>query len=489
MTADTGINIASIADINLTAQNGNRGQINLTANSGFNNGVAGTVNITANGGQVAGVGTGGTVNITANTPIGFSNLTSKISINASGVNSYAGTIPPIASLYGYNFIYGQNGVNICAGLPSAFPNVPFTTFLYGTAGVTTSSDFYCPNIYPYWDGLITPPDLNITGRYIIPNLAQVYVNLSNVKRIYMDSFAEIQNPKLINMDSGTISNANTITGNGTITGFTTLSASNVNTSNILASNTITVSSNIVASNYISTQNMNLSSINGFAKFGSKSMVVNGDVAQIQLSNNNNTGSGTILNLLSRINTSEIQSFNSNFTTPLPLFLNSQYTSTTALYASTINGQQLPYPYGSFTANTSQTLGAELAVSTIYDTTEIASGISIVGSSPSRVAVSTSGVYRWIASPQFDTTSGGQNTVDFWLSQNGTAIPRTASKLTIQNNGEVFTSVEVLTQMNAQDYIETCFTSTDNNMTTSAFPASGIVPAVPAVILNATKISD
>ena len=270
ITADGGINIASITDLTLNALNGNRGQINIQADPGFNNGVAGVVNITANGGQVGGVGTGGTINLTANTPVGYCNLTSKVSINASGVNSYAGSIPAVASLYGYNFIYGQNGVNICSGLPPAFPNIPFTTYLYGTAGVTTSSDFYCPSIYPYWNGLTNPPDLTITGRYIIPNAYQVYLQLSNVKYLYMDSFAQIQNAQLINMNNGTISNANTIQGTGTISGYTTISATNVgfttatgttvNTSNINSSNIIN-SNTIQTSNLVVNQIGNISTLN------------------------------------------------------------------------------------------------------------------------------------------------------------------------------------------------------------------------------------
>lgn len=338
VVADEGINIASVANVNLTAQNGTYGAVNITANGGFNNGVNGVVNITANGSQVAGVGQGGTVNITANTPLGFSNLTSKIAINASGVNSYAGAIPPVASLAGYNYIHGDAGVNITAGLPSVFPNIPLTCYLYGTAGVTTSSDFYCPTIYPYFNGVTNPPDLAIQGR--ITNLFnQVYVTLSNVKYLDMDFFALIRKVKGINFcnTNGTnyISNADTIQGSNSISGYnsisatnvgfttatgTTVNSSNVNTSNIVASNTINgnlINGNIITgSNYVSTLGLNISSINGFAAFGSKSIRVQGDVAQVQLSNT--TGQKGTLNLLMRQNYAELQSFNSNFTTPLDM---------------------------------------------------------------------------------------------------------------------------------------------------------------------------
>ena len=258
--ADNGANIASFADINLVAQNGNRGRINLTANGGFNNGVNGEVNIVANGNTLAGVGSGGLVSITANTPLATpSNLTSAIKLSAAGINSYAGAIPPIGSLLGYNFIYGTLGVNIAAGLPAAFPNVPGTCYLYGTAGVTTSSDFYCPNIYPYWNGLTTPPDLMITGRYIVPNLAQVFVQLSNVKYIYLQGAAQIQNANLVSTVS-TVGSAlnftNAVLGSASITSAAV--GNQLMTGNIQGS----AGSQLLGFSNLSTINLNTSTING-----------------------------------------------------------------------------------------------------------------------------------------------------------------------------------------------------------------------------------
>ena len=227
ITADNGSRLDLSSDITLTAQNGNRGRINLTANAG-QQGVFGEVNIVANGGVTPlGVGTGGLVNIVANTPAGYSNLTSAVKINAAGINSYAGLIPAgIGSLAGYNFIYGSAGVNLCAGLPSVIPNIPGTTYIYGTNGVSldgintvevkaslgfeSGNNNYFNAIYPFWGGLTNPPDLLIAGRYIIPNFTQIYVTLSNVKWINMDSTAVISNVKNISTNNGVITGCSTI---------------------------------------------------------------------------------------------------------------------------------------------------------------------------------------------------------------------------------------------------------------------------------------
>lgn len=324
---DQGLNLASVANFDVTVQNGNRGSINLTANGGNNNGIFGSINLTANGATLAGVGaTGGLISLTANTPLGTPcNATSAIKFSAAGINSYAGAIPSVGSLAGYNFIYGTGGVNICAGIPSIFPNVPTTTFLYGLGGVVTSSDFYVPNIYPYWNGLTTPPDLMITGRYIVPNLAQVYVQLSNVKYLYMDGAAQIQNAALVSTVSTIGQVANFGTGQ-----FGSLSAS---AAGIAAANITTVNS----------QN-----IYNAASTVTSTIYCSGQAQVSTLLWNLGVGISTIFNNL-RVNNIKIADDITGVTNaPMPLesrivnfsSINSFNMSTTDLWVSSINGQPI-----------------------------------------------------------------------------------------------------------------------------------------------------
>ncbi len=320
---------AAYADINLTAQNGLKGRINLTANPGAA-GLFGEINMTANGGTVAGVGTGGLVAITANTPLGtLCNATSAIKLSASGINSYAGAIPSVGSLAGYNFIYGTGGVNIVAGvIPSVIPNTPFTTYLYGAAGVVSGNDFYTPNIYPYWNGLTTPPDMNITGRYILPNLAQVYVNLSNVNHIYMDATADIQNARYVSTVSTVGQNANFNTGTyGTLAAgavgasaglFTTLDAGSISSGTVtsVSTNTSTLRANFTQ---ISTLFYNFA-------LGVSTTVGALQVNNIQIADNITGVTNAPNPLQSRLlNFSTVNSFN---------------VSTTDFWCSSINGQAI-----------------------------------------------------------------------------------------------------------------------------------------------------
>jgi hypothetical protein len=163
-------------------------------------------------------------------------------------------------------------------------------------------------------------------------------------------------------------------------------------------------------------------------------------------------------------------------------------STTAIQCSTINGVELPSKYGSFTANNTQIVtAANTATDAVLDTTEIGSGVILA--SPTLVRVQATGVYRILASPQFATTSGGQNVADFWIVLNGTAVPRTNSQMTIQNNGQVFSSVEVILALANGDAVGCAFGSADSNMALTYYPP-GLAgnPETPALIFNVTQIS-
>ena len=234
LTANPGLNPLYTAAINLNAKNGNGGQVNIVADPGAVAAFGGVVNITANGGTILipqpppdpplSVTVGGEVNITANTGgSGLYTLTSAVNIGAAGVNSYAGAIPPIGSVAGYNFIYGTNGVNICSGLPSAGFQLPFTTYLYGVGlpgsyggvrmespqGIQMLSDTYMQNLYPLdTDGLtIAGRSFLGTGSVYIEDVAAFTMNggaaletdnissVSNSGIIYTDNFIPSNNSK------------------------------------------------------------------------------------------------------------------------------------------------------------------------------------------------------------------------------------------------------------------------------------------------------
>ena len=214
ITTDKGLNIGQNADLNLTAQNGAKGRVNIIANPGAGGLLAGgEVRVTANGGNIGGVGFGGLITLDANSsPGNYGALTSAIKLSAAGINSYAGAIPSIGSLAGYNFIYGNAGVSVCAGLPASGVQFPGTVYIYGTGvpgvaggvrlaspfGIQMLNDTYIENLYPL-DG----NGLTIQGRSS-PN---GYVYIDDVDSFTMTSGAVLKTNALDTV-SGSVININ-----------------------------------------------------------------------------------------------------------------------------------------------------------------------------------------------------------------------------------------------------------------------------------------
>lgn len=218
--------IASIIDIK--TDNGLYGRINLTANPGFspiaNNG---RISLTANGGTdlTGSVGFGGNIDITANTPITVPSATSAIKVNAACVLSYAGFVPIIGSIAGVNFIYGSAGVSITSDvlgpLVGPVPGCVYLRGLYGTQ-IDTSTDLggnryglYCSDYQPFADSEGKTHDLLIKGRgnYSLLYGAQIgNVNLENVATINGNTYKYTSGTNVFTSPSLQITGLSTING-------------------------------------------------------------------------------------------------------------------------------------------------------------------------------------------------------------------------------------------------------------------------------------
>jgi len=239
---DGGVNIINYADFEVNTSNGNRGRINMTAGPGFSNGVFGEMNLTANGGLLPSIGgspsyaTGGLINITATTPVAtVLTSTSAIKLSASSVLSYAGSVSPVFSTAGYNYVYGQVGVNIiCSSSPPAIPSLPLSIYMYSDNQTRISN------------GLRTDTITNIgspTGVLAIQSTGVgSYVTLSNIRSIAGSSPATISgfsNITTTNLDVTSINN-NTYSATSNWAQFP--ATQNVNLSNFQISNCVGLSS-------------------------------------------------------------------------------------------------------------------------------------------------------------------------------------------------------------------------------------------------------
>ena len=202
---------------------------------------------------------------------------------------------------------------------------------------------------------------------------------------------------------------------------------------------------------------------------------NGTAGTVLLNVNSLTGSGLGANLS---NISNISSPASNLDitglrtiNTRPVFINGAFSDTTS-QAQTGGVANTPTPI-------------------TFNTTDVTNGIALVVGNTSRIQVSKTGLYEFAFSCQLDKTGGGVSPCDVWLRKNGTDIPNTASQVVVNGtSGETVLTVPFFLQLNANDYIEVVFASSDASMLVATFPAQTAPPdpftrpAVPSIILTA-----
>lgn len=124
----------------------------------------------------------------------------------------------------------------------------------------------------------------------------------------------------------------------------------------------------------------------------------------------------------------------------------------------------------------------------FDTTAEAFGITVEGTPATKITVSKSGVYNFQFSAQFDITGGGSGAAYVWFKINGTALPYTASKVVVAGpNDETVASWNYLVTMQAGDYFELAWSSSNTDMVILAVAASSPVPAIPSTIMTVTYV--
>lgn len=151
-------------------------------------------------------------------------------------------------------------------------------------------------------------------------------------------------------------------------------------------------------------------------------------------------------------------------------------------------------YGTWCDLTDQIIPAGSALAVKYDTLEFTNGVTLGNNGlgqPTRLTVPIDGIYAFDISPQLAHSGGGTETITFWAAINGTPIPRSASSLEMgNNNNRTLPFLRLVTPMNAGQYLEWFFTSTvGTNITLEHFPAAGLAPEIPSVIVNVQRISN
>jgi hypothetical protein len=151
-------------------------------------------------------------------------------------------------------------------------------------------------------------------------------------------------------------------------------------------------------------------------------------------------------------------------------------------------------YGSFYDTTTQTAAvANTAYAMTYNnTTDNAQGTDLtygvyIGTPTSRVYVDNTATYNIQFSSQFVSTNASSKDVYIWIAINGTAVPDSATKITLSGSSNAYVAAwNFLLNLTANDYFEIYWETTNTNVQMYAAAAAGHIPGIPSVILTVTS---
>jgi hypothetical protein len=165
---------------------------------------------------------------------------------------------------------------------------------------------------------------------------------------------------------------------------------------------------------------------------------------------------------------------------------------------TAGGKFLSFPYGAFQSLVPQTATADTATVMTLDTVDFASGVSIVGGN--KIQVTNPGIYNLQWSGQFQNTDTQLHDVSVWLKQgNGVGaasdIAGSTGFISVPNkhggvDGHVVTGWNYFVSMQADDYIQLWWSTTNAAVTLHYYPTqvSPTRPSTASVIATLSFVS-
>ena len=183
-------------------------------------------------------------------------------------------------------------------------------------------------------------------------------------------------------------------------------------------------------------------------------------------------------------------------------------NTTTLYDERISEDSLilfaPYsaaaaadgvPYGAFQDDTDQsatTTASAYAMS--FSTTDFSNGVSVA--SNTQLTVDSPGVYNLQFSAQFTNTDSQIQDIDIWFRKNGTDIPNSNSKFSINErhgsiDGNLIAALNFFVDLDSGDYVEIMWAVTNISVTLQHLPTQSTPtrPATPSIIATMQMVSE
>jgi hypothetical protein len=168
----------------------------------------------------------------------------------------------------------------------------------------------------------------------------------------------------------------------------------------------------------------------------------------------------------------------------------QFANVLRLYFNQISNRiNAPTPHASYYDTTTLTNPVANAVN-LFPFNSVVSEHEVTRGVPtSKIYVANTGVYNFQFSAQLDKTGGGASAVYIWPRINGVNVPDSAGKVVIDGpNAETIPAWNFVLVLEANDYFELAWESSDTNVVVAHVAATGNIPAIPSIILTVTYAS-
>lgn len=186
-------------------------------------------------------------------------------------------------------------------------------------------------------------------------------------------------------------------------------------------------------------------------------------------------------------------YQDQFTNILRLYFNQLQNALTEITGNA-GGRYLAFPYGAFSDFTDQTTTVNTATLMTLDTTDFSNGVSVAANS--KITVEYAGVYNLQFSAQLQNLDNAPQDVFIWLKQNGTDITGSTGLVGMparKSAGVPFHDIKgwnYFLSMNAGDYVQIYWSTTNVDVTIQTYPASGTPtkPSTASVVATLSFVS-
>ena len=150
----------------------------------------------------------------------------------------------------------------------------------------------------------------------------------------------------------------------------------------------------------------------------------------------------------------------------------------------------PTAHASYFDTTTQTNPVANAVNLFTYNSVVSQQAVTRGVPTSKIYVAQTGVYNFQFSAQLDKTGGSASAVYIWPRINGVNLPDSATKIVIDGpNNEIVAAWNFVLVLEANDYFELAWESSDTNVVIPYVAASGNIPAIPSIIMTVNWVSN